>query len=227
MQGLLLCDFDGTLYRGSDPFRYYADEISHAMPVAAREHYLGRVRACLEGGKPPAGAGDYWEAMVALARPAVTDGDVFQRAFHKTRAYMMTDRCRLEVPTGLHALMAEAEGRVVRVVASNSPEGAMIPLMKKLRLLDVFDEVRHSTGKPDGLGPLVDALLTQYHLTDREVLTVGDHYANEIHLGVTRGWFTVHIDPWGRALGPVDVSGRTFEEVLPALQGWLTRLGGN
>ena len=223
--GLLLFDFDGTLYRGDDPFHYYAERIAEALPVEARDGYLARTRHHLAGERL-VDASDNWEAMVRLMAPHRVDRARLQEAFDETRRFMMTDACRLEVPTGLHQLLDEAERLVVRAVASNSPEVAAIPLLDKLGLLRAFDEVRHSSRKPEGMGMLVEGILKRYGLADGAVLSIGDHYVNDIAPGIERGWQTIHISPRGEFPGPATHRGRRLEDVMPQIRQWVRRQSG-
>lgn len=220
LRGLLLFDFDGTLYRGDAPFRFYAREIAQAMASSQRDTYLNQVHAHLDG-QPGVVAGDNWEAVVKLALPYVQDGETFNNAFLATRTYMMSDECELEVPVELRRFLDRARGQVVLAVASNSPEQAALPLLDKLALLQSFDIVRHSTGKPAGLLPLADDIIEQYGLNPRLVMSIGDHYVNDIAPALERGWVTAHISPRGYHPGPSTYQGRQLEDVLPYARAWL------
>lgn len=225
MRGLLLFDFDGTLYRGDAPFRFYAREIARAMSGKHRKTYLSQVEAHL-GGQTGVVAGDNWEAVVKLALPYVQDPDLFNDAFLATRTYMMSEECELEVPPDLRRFLSRAHGRVVLAVASNSPEQAALPLLDKLGLRDSFDTVRHSTGKPAGLLPLADELIDQYGLNPRLVMSIGDHYVNDIAPALERGWITAHISPRGYHPGPSTYQGRQLEDVLPYARAWVSAVAG-
>ena len=145
--GLLLFDFDGTLYRGDDPFRRYAEIISRSMAPDDARAYLDHVHRHLDG-ETGVVAGDNWEAVVGLAKRWLADREQWQDAFLETRVFMMSDACRLEVPEALVDFLAYARGKVLLAVASNSPKAAAEPLLNKLGLVPYFDRVVSDAGKP-------------------------------------------------------------------------------
>jgi FMN phosphatase YigB (HAD superfamily) len=218
VRALLLFDFDGTLYRGDAPFRFYAECIARHMVEPDRAGYLARVERHLQG-EDGVVAADNWEAVVKLA--AIDDPDLLNGAFLETRTFMMSADCPLEVPEGLVEVLEGAKGRVLRAVASNSPEAAAIPLLKKLGLLHHFDAIRHSAAKPVGLTVFADQLIATHGLSPALVMSVGDHYRNDIEPARARGWVTVHISPRGYHPGPAAHQGRRLEDVLPAIQAWV------
>ncbi|MCL5066253.1 MAG: HAD family hydrolase [Firmicutes bacterium] len=220
--GLLIFDFDGTLYRGDDPFRRYAEIISRSMTPDNAKVYLDHVQRHLDG---EAGmvAGDNWEAVVGLAKRWLSDRERWQEAFLETRVFMMSDACQLEVPQDLVELLVYARGKVLLAVASNSPEAAAEPLLNKLGLFSYFDRVVSDAHKPDGLLTLVDQWLPS--LDPGCIFSVGDNYANDIAPGLGRGWKTAHISPHGHFPGPADVRGRRLEEVLPTIRAWVDEVG--
>jgi FMN phosphatase YigB (HAD superfamily) len=218
VHGLVVFDLDGTLYRGDAPFRFYAETIARSMRPEDRMPYLDKVRRHLDG-EAGVVAADNWEAVVTLA--GEMEAERIVEAFRATRAFMMTDECPLEVPEGLVALLRDAGGRVVRAVASNSPEDAAVPLLGKLGLTGYFDVVRHSAGKPDGLLLFADEIIAAWKLPPTRVMSVGDHYRNDIAPARARGWVTAHISPRGYHPGPADYTGRRLEDVLPGIRAWI------
>ncbi len=222
-RGLLLFDFDGTVYRGDAPFRAYASHIAEALREPDRQTYLGRAARQLAGVRKVE-AGDYWQAMARLAKPYHLDRATLQEAFMKTRAYMMTDACRLEVPGALPSFLARARPRVIVALASNSPEETCLPLLQKLGLHDAFHVVRPGAGKPEGLLPLIAELEEQFQIPPGQVMSVGDHYGNDIAPARSAGYRTAYITPGDYFPGPVDLAGRRLEDVLPGVEEWVEGL---
>ncbi len=222
MDGVLLLDFDGTLYRGDAPYQRYSEILARSMSAPDAAAYRDLVERHLRG-EAGVVAGDNWEAVVLLARRFLPNDDRWQDAFLETRAYMLGPECHLEVPNALPALLADARGKVHVVVASNSPEAAVRPLLAKLGLLPYCDCIVPEAGKPEGLVALADAILRPEDPT--RIFTVGDNYVNDIAPGLKRGWKTGHISPHGYFPGPADFRGRRLEDVLPGVRRWLNEIG--
>jgi FMN phosphatase YigB (HAD superfamily) len=222
-RGLLLFDFDGTVYRGDAPFREYAAQIARAIPESDRETFLGRAARQLAGVREVE-AGDPWHAMARLAEPYQLDRTALHEAFMKTRAYMMTDACRLEVPAVLPSFLTRARRQVVVALASNSPREACLPLLQKLGLQDAFHLVRPSAHKPEGLLPLIAELEAQFETPPGQVMSVGDYYVNDIAPAQSAGFRTAYISPGDYFPGPVDLAGKRLEDVLPGVAIWIEGL---
>lgn len=225
MNALILFDFDGTLYCGDAPFRFYADVIAREMAPQDHDHYLHLVEQHLNG-VPGVVAGDNWEAVVQLSSPFLPEdryADLWNHAFLETRQYMLQDTCPLEVSSDLRRFLQEMQGRVTLACASNSPAEAAFPLLERLGLLSFFDHVTPSAGKPAGLISAAESLWggpADPQLT----ASVGDNYRNDIAPALADGWFTAHISPHGYFPGPSTVHGHVIEEVLPSLYEWVARL---
>lgn len=223
-RGLLLFDLDGTLYRGDDPYWYYARAISRSMAPSRAEAFLADV-AGFFGGERAVAANDGWEAVVALAsRPDPPDRNRFWDAFLATRAFMLTPACRLEVPSGLPGLLFEARKRVRVAVATQSPRDTSLRLLSRLGLIDRFDDIATEAGKPEELPLLVRRWVGG--VSPERVMTVGDHYPNDIAPGWEAGWHTVHISPWGLVPGPAEVRVRRLEQAYPAIRRFIEGEGG-
>lgn len=221
--GLILFDFDGTLYRGDEPFRIYARELAAYLPPQQRDAYLEQVSQHLNGVQRVA-AGDNWEAVAKLVGSHPIEDEGWTTAFSKTRQRMMDKTCALEVPLGLPEFLQEMKGRVRLGCATNSPWEAAVPLLTRLGIAEYFDAIIPSAHKPQGLmkaaqqcwGGPVDAA---------RALSVGDNYGNDIAPAVQSGWSTAYISPWGDKAGPCTFFGTSLEELLPTLREWVDGLG--
>jgi FMN phosphatase YigB (HAD superfamily) len=220
---LLLFDFDGTLYRGNEPFRIYASAIAESLPQSVRSLYLDRVEQHLIG-QDPCTAFDHWEAVVDLARIFGADAHIFDAAFTKTRTAMNEGACALEVPDALRAFLLRVRGRTTLAVASNSPLYAAQELMERLRLANLFDHIITDAQKPDGLTHAASRCGAGGFAPDR-IASVGDHYRNDIAPAEAAGWRTAHIHPHGQFPGPSTVRGRQIEDILPFLDNWVSEWG--
>ncbi len=216
---LLLFDFDGTLYRGNDPFWFYARTISRYMDKDARTRYLDLVAEHLSG-QSSVVASDNWEAVVKLASPIIPERSIWQEVFLATRDFMMSAECHLEVPSPLINFLRQASSRAMLVVASNSPSEATCSLLQKLELTPYFDHVYPAANKPQGLAEIVFKLMGK-DFDPHQVFSVGDNYINDIAPAVQQGWLTAHISPHGYFPGPCSLRARCIEEILPSVEVWL------
>lgn len=214
----LVFDFDGTIYRGNAPYLYYGERIAEGMAPHEREAYLASLRAWLAG-ELDVDAADGWEAAVVLAKGPGGDGQGFARAFGETRAFMHSDACPLEVPRGLPELLAELTGRVRLVLVTNTPMPGVLPLLARLGLAEAFDELSTRSGKPAGFERRLRALAEVLDVEPARVVSIGDHFRNDIAPAVEAGCATVYIDPFGR--GPNGRAGlhvRRLEDALDSLR---------
>lgn len=216
----MMFDLDGTLYRGDDPFRYYAQVVSRQMEPSDRAVYLAKVEAHL-GGDPHVIDADTWQAVVRLATPYVEDPEVCQQAFVPTRQYMLSPECQMDVAPELKPFLDKARGRMLLALVSNSAEEAAVPLLHKLDLLEAFDVVRTAVGKPAGLLETADLLVAQHDLNPLVVMSIGDNYTNDIAPAQERGWTTVHVSPHGYFPGPSTYQVRQVEDAFPAIWRWV------
>jgi FMN phosphatase YigB (HAD superfamily) len=232
---LLVVDFDGTVYRGDEPVRYYARRVAESMHPRAAEPFLASFERYLALGVRAADSCDdtveaaalresydAWGAAVHLAEriykvaPAILD-----EAFVASRVHMLESGCELEPVTALFDALRDVRGRARRVLATNSPPEGLMPLLDLLGVAGLFDEVAVGLGKPDGLRRYL-----QYELGDDlrsrpwRLFSVGDHYRNEIEPAVEIGAGSGYIDRFGRADGPATAVAATVEGVLPTLLAW-------
>jgi FMN phosphatase YigB (HAD superfamily) len=242
---ILVSDFDGTLYRGDGPVRHYAGLIAAQLPPAEAEAYLAAFERYLAQG--PAAAADSvdlveaaalresvdgWGAAVQLGRRVHRLGpDAVSRAFAETREHMVETDLDLEPATALIDAFRQLRGRVRLLLATNSPLPGVDVLLGRLGAADLFDEVAGSLGKPDGLRRLFAAELGTVAQSAPapagrpfadpwRLLSVGDHWRNEIEPAVEIGAAAGYIDRFGRGDGPASVTVRAAEQLLPAVFAW-------
>ncbi|NMP23181.1 HAD family hydrolase [Sulfobacillus harzensis] len=222
MHGLILFDLDGTLYQGDAPFRFYAKTIARHMASEDQHRYLDQVESHLNG-RERLVAGDNWEAVVQLAEPYLADDDLWQQAFVETRIFMNGEQCELEVPDALRQLLRELRSKITLACVSNSPPEAAIPLLQRLDLYCLFDQVTPSANKPNGLIQHARELWNGQLVPER-TLSVGDNYRNDIAPALEAGFATAHISPRGYFPGPSIARGYALDDVIPFIRSWVTRL---
>ncbi|GAB7188464.1 hypothetical protein ATKI12_8295 [Kitasatospora sp. Ki12] len=233
-QPVIVSDFDGTVYRSDDPIRFYARQVAGALDRAEAvrfldvfERYLAEGTAAADGSEDPAEAAllraaeDGWSVVQALADGHRIDPATVQRAFLASRVHMLDEACSLDPVEPLIDLYAQLRGEVRIVLATNSPAEGLAPLLARMGLADAFDEVVPGAAKPAGLSRWIGA-----NLADRPaelLLSIGDHYRNDIEPAAAVGAATGYIDRFGRADGPATATADRAEDLLPALTAWAHR----
>lgn len=217
----LVWDLDGTLYRGTAACRHYASGIAETMSEDRRDAYLEAVERFL-GGAGGVEAADGWEAAVLLAGGERGASRAFGEAFARTRAFMLTEACELEVPRGVRELLEGVEGSVRRVLVSNTPSYGVLPLLDRLGVLGLFDEIVCDSAKPFRFDIRLRALADTLGLSCESVLSIGDHFVNDIEPALAGGCATAYVDPFD--VGPrgrADLEGARFEDLVEPIEQWL------
>jgi len=196
---VVVWDFDGTVYTGPAPCMRYAEEIALTMAPRDRPAYLAAVRAFLAG-EGGVDASDGWEAVVRLAGEKGGTGQAYAQQFAATRQYMQSEACPLIVPEGLLGLLERLRPLARLVLVSNTPATGVLPLLERLGLSCAFDEIVCEAGKPEGF---VERLRCWDELAGpgpAGVLSVGDHFVNDIAPALRARCAAAYIDPF--AVGP-------------------------
>jgi len=222
VEGILVVDMDGTLYHGDAPVLSYAE---HAVAGLAPERAVevrGRLAAHLDGSGPIPAATDGWEAVAALAAELDLGTDVLDAAFLRSRQALADGTAVVAVPDGLAGLLADLRPTHHLVLATNSPADGLAELLDRIGVRDAFDEVVSSTGKPDGLYPLLRRLLADCGLSDApwRAFSIGDHWRNDIAPALAMGAMTGYVDRFDRRDGPAHVRAASVPELLPRLREW-------
>lgn len=236
MSGLLLVvDFDGTVYRGDEPVRYYARQIAQSMTQADAESYLaileryiadGVAAACDAADTVEAAAlresVDPWGAAVHVAaRCFGVLPDATELAFAQCRAWMTTSECEVEVVRPLLDTLAELRSAARILLVTNSQAAGLLDLLNRIGVTRYFDDIVAGAGKPDGLRRLLMRDLGA-DLRERpwRLFSLGDHYRNDIQPAAEIGAAAGYIDRFDRRDGPATARGRQAEDLLPALHAW-------
>ncbi|MGH3001115.1 MAG: HAD family hydrolase [Gaiellaceae bacterium] len=218
---VLVWDLDGTLYRSASACLHYAHGIAETLEEQKREPYVAAMERYLSGGGGVE-ASDGWEAAVVLAGGGRGASRAYGDAFARTRAFMLSAACELEVPEGLRELLERVAGRARRVLVTNTPSFGVMPLLERLDLLGSFDEISCDSAKPDRFELRLRAFADVNGVEPHDVLSVGDHFVNDIRPALDAGCTAAYVDPFG--VGP---SGRAhleaprFEDLLKPIESWV------
>jgi len=221
MKAVLVFDLDGTLYRGTAQCLHYAQGIAETLEPGARAGYLESVERFLRTGEG-VDAADGWEAAVLLAGGARGASRAFAEPFARTRAFMLTDACELEIPDGLVELLERSAGRARRVLVSNTPSFGVMPLLNRLGLAERLDEIVCDAAKPHRFAERLRAYADVEGVSPRAVLSIGDHFVNDIAPALEAGCSTAYVNPFD--VGPrgrADLEAPRLEDLLPDVDRWL------
>jgi FMN phosphatase YigB (HAD superfamily) len=217
----IVWDFDGTLYCGPEACRHYARGIAETLPRDRREPYLDALDRYLagEGGVT---AADGWEAAVVLAGGAHGASRAYADEFARTRAFMLSDECELSVPDGLPDLLERLEGRARRVLVSNTPAYGVMSLLERIGLTRFLDEIVCDAAKPHRFAVRLRAVADVLDVDPRAVLSVGDHFVNDIGPAIAAGCSTAYVDPFGVGpAGRTDLYAPRLEDLLEPIEAWV------
>ena len=232
---LLVVDFDGTVCRGDAPVRYYAAVIAESMPGPDARGFLDAIERYLAEGPAAAAAStdtvsaaalreavDSWGAVLSLAaRGYAVPREVMEQAFAQCRQWMIDPACPVEVVTPLVDTLADLRAEARIVLVTNSPRDSMLPLLRRLGILDAFDDIVAGAGKPDGLRRFLQRSLgPDLRARPWRLLSIGDHYRNDIEPAMELGAAAAYIDRFARADGPATARAPRAEDLLPVLRAW-------
>lgn len=135
---------------------------------------------------------------------------------------MATPQCALEVPEGLRDLLVDLHDRARLVLASNTPSRFVFPLLARLEILECFDEISCQSEKPARFAARLEGVAATTGLSPAHVMSIGDHFVNDIAPAVALGCASAYVDPYG--VGPDRVAtlhAATLEELLEPLRVWV------
>jgi FMN phosphatase YigB (HAD superfamily) len=232
---LLIVDLDGTVYRGDAPVRRYAELIAGVLPAGQAPGYLAAVDRYLASGPAAARASedtveaaalreavDGWGAAAGLAaRCHAVPEYVTEAAFARTRRWMATPGCDIEIVEPLLRTVAELRTVARACLVTNTGQADLDRFLDRIGVEGCFDEVVTGAGKPDGLRRLLRGRLgADLRTRPWRAFSVGDHYRNDIEPAAEIGAGCGYIDARGRADGPATVTGPRAEDVLAVLHAW-------
>lgn len=218
---VVVWDLDGTVYRSTAACRHYARGIAAELAEDRRHAYLAALEDYLAGASGHV-ASDGWEAAVVLAGGPRGASRAYADAFARTRTFMLTDECGLEVPDGLVDLIEQRSDSTRQVLMSNTPAFGVTPLLERLGLLGLFDEIVCHAEKPERFAARLSALARVHDVPPAAVISIGDHFVNDIAPALAIGCTTAYIDPF--RVGPnghATFEAPRIEDLLPSLAAWL------
>jgi FMN phosphatase YigB (HAD superfamily) len=162
--------------------------------------------------------GDLWWVPTAISTHYGGNAEHHEASFLRIREAMMAPEFTINPIKALSETVAGLKGKVVRVLATNSPQPDSEAILTKVGLLPHLDRLFFSSRKPAGLQAIITGLLAEYGIDPSQLLSVGDNLTNEIAPAKALGCQTVFIDPHG--IG----AGAEADLIIPAMSAFLPSL---
>lgn len=163
--------------------------------------------------------GDLWWVPSAIAAHYGGKPEHGQASFLRIREEMMAPEFLVNPIEALAETVEALKGKVLRVLATNSPQPDSEAILTKVGLLPHLDKLFFNSRKPAGLTPIIEGLLSELGLAPDELVSIGDNLTNELVPAKALGCQTVFIDPHGIGAGPeVDLIVPSMREFLPQLR---------
>jgi len=102
-----------------------------------------------------------------------------------------------------------------------------MPLLTRLGLTEQLDEVVCDAAKPHRFAERLSAYASIEGVPARSVLSIGDHFVNDIAPALEAGCSTAYVNPFG--VGPrgrAELEAQRLEDLLPAIDSWLSEPQG-
>jgi FMN phosphatase YigB (HAD superfamily) len=189
---------------------------TEAPPVVVRELYPSVV---VPDYQDLLNVGDLWWVPSAIAMHHGGDLAKNQQAFYAIRDVMADPNFVVRSIPDLKETILGLKGKVVQVLATNSPKPDSEAILTKVGLLGLFDQMYFQSNKPTGFTPIMREILEKYTLSPKQVLSVGDNLVNEIAPARALGCRTAFIDPFGLFdTDDADIVVQTMTELIPTLR---------
>lgn len=222
MKKIVVFDFDGTVILGDQPYLRCAKIISNKLPDTEATAFLYTVTLALNHSIPFPGE-DGWNMLSNLSRE-YSNKDLFTEAFHQTRREMLVTTDMTFMPDSVKDLLGKIKPVSILALASNSPPQYVEPIVRRYSLDSDFSYIQPKAGKPMGFTQLVKRIVEQEKLHDEyRVLSVGDHYPNDILPAVESGWDGAFVNPFRLDTRRSTISDESIEALSPWILEWVQK----
>lgn len=216
---VVIFDFDGTVCLGAGSIQAYADAALDGLTPEQKAAALDAVR----NHRDPRWQDDF-AAVSAVAREAGIGDEQLSAAYLISRAGLAEGTVPISAPPGLPEFLRQLPTH--KVLVTNSPLLGIVESLDRLGMGGAFDQIVTEGGKPAAWPVLMQDLLPigpddEPHPVPgaERILSIGDHWANEI--GPLRDWGcrTAYIGP-DDPERPCDWVADTFPELYAPILGW-------
>jgi FMN phosphatase YigB (HAD superfamily) len=189
---------------------------SVAPPLVVRHLYPGPV---VPDHETIFNVGDLWWVPTAISAHYGGKAEHHQASFLKIRETMMLPEFEIAPIADLTDAVAALHGKIVRILATNSPQPDSEAILRKVGLLEHLDKLYFNCRKPAGIERIMREVAAEHGLQFDEILSIGDNLTNEIVPAKALGCQTVFIDPHGIGAGPeADLIIKEMRQFLPQLR---------
>lgn len=214
MTPTILFDFDGTLALGDGPIMAFARAItdrSGDVDFAAR---AATALAAFDSGETD--TRDGYDAVTRIARAEGVESDAIGASYDASRALLGTSDAAVHPPEDLAAFLTELGTQARLVLATNAPGDGVTTVLRTWGVLDAFDALHFTVGKPAGLVPIM-----REALADGPVLAVGDIVDFDLAPATELGADTALVGAtFERSTAPVTMRGRTLADLYEPILAW-------
>lgn len=207
-----MLDFDGTVAVGDEPVLAYFRGVAggQADDVFARWVLTGE------------GHRDGYSLVAEWAAAHEVVEDVRAAAYAASRTALHDGTLAVAAPAGLADALRRRPEDVRCVLVTNAPVGGIEPVLARLGLDGLLDDVLGDAGKPGGMPAVLAALLAAADLPPQALLSVGDVWRNDLEPAAAIGAATAFIDRFGTGEGAPTFRAPTLDALLPDLEHWWT-----
>jgi FMN phosphatase YigB (HAD superfamily) len=206
---IVVLDLDGTVAVGDEPV------LAYFRGVAGGEADDVLARWVLTGGE---GYRDGYALVADWAAAHEVVDEVRSAAYAASRQALHDGTATVTAPEGLAELLRRRPDDVRCVLVTNAPVDGIEPLLARLGLEGLLDDVIGEAGKPVGMPAVLDRLLGE--LPADRLLSVGDVWANDLAPAAAIGATTAFIDRFGPGRGDPTFRASTLEQLLPDIEHW-------
>lgn len=219
---VVIFDFDGTVCLGAGSIQAYANAALAGLAPERKAAALDAVRTH----RDPSWQDDF-AAVFAVAKEAgISDGQI-SAAYLTSRAGLVDGTVPISVPPGFLDFLRQLPAH--KVLVTNSPSVGIVESLGRLGLGSAFDQIVTDGGKPAAWPVLLRDLLKinpddEPHPVPgaERILSIGDHWVNEIAPLCAWGCRTAYIGP-DDPQRPSDWVANTFQDLYAPVLGWARR----
>lgn len=217
---VLLLDFDGTVCLGDGPVLAYAEEAFKYLPANRRPAAQDELNGFLTGDRDllrrySDGYGCVHDLVVDHLGP-----QQLSAAFLTSRRRLATEDLGTFAAPGVRELLTSLNTAVTRVLLTNSPAVGLVESLERFGLSHLLDQVVVGARKQHRMAEHIDALTGGR--PPATLISVGDHWANDLAVPLERGCVTAYISQHAWADEPAHLHGRDLATLAPGILDWAT-----